>query len=94
MYRTCGFAAETYAHVDLLQASEDPAVDRSSGTIQPNTAIAITDTYESFSVQWAAPRSLHVRCTGCASPVNDSAGVLARKTAWDDVTISYEAAKN
>jgi hypothetical protein len=89
MQRNCGFAAETYAHVDTLLSSETASIDRASGKIQANTVVASTESYEDFTIEWLSPRTLLIRCKSCTGAVNEAAGVLARRTSWNDVAVSY-----
>ena len=91
MQRNCGFAAETYAHVDLLLPSERPSIDRYSGRIQPNTVVASEESYEEFEIQWSSPQALLVRCNNCTGIVTDSGPLLARSLSWNDVAISYDS---
>jgi hypothetical protein len=91
MQRNCGFAAETYAHVDLLLPSEIPSIDRFSGRIQPNTVVASEESYEDFEIRWLSQRALMVKCNNCAGTIADSGPPLARSPSWNDVAISYES---
>jgi hypothetical protein len=88
--RDCGFAAESYVHVNLTEASKRMRPTPISGRITDGTVFAANWYHEHLKAEWSGPRALFIECDDCAHKPNALTGVTEQMRIWKDVTILYK----
>lgn len=88
--RHCGFAAETYVHVNVLHSGEKPHGQLISGRIVNGMIFAALWDHE-MKVSWSSPRLLTIECRDCWSRSNGPANVFVQQTLVRDVNVTYSS---
>jgi hypothetical protein len=90
--RHCGFAAETYAHVNVFRSDEKPHGQIISGRIVNGMVFAAYEQHI-VTVDWSGPRSLTVGCPDCWSRHDGSAAVFEQRASFKDVVVTFVSTK-
>jgi hypothetical protein len=87
--RHCGFAAESYTHVNVLPAGKDLRPRSISGKLESGMVFAANWDHD-VRVNWSGARTVLIQCGDCWGRHNGSPDVFDQQTGWKDITISYE----
>jgi hypothetical protein len=90
-FRHCGFAAESYVHVNVFRSDEKPRGQLVSGRITKGMVFAVYGMHQ-INVDWVGPRAIAIDCPGCQVPHNGVTDVFQQQTSVNDISVTFQPA--
>ena len=88
-YRHCGFAAESYAHVNVFRADEKPQGQLISGRITKGMAFAVYGMHQ-INVDWVGPRTITIICHDCRARHDGVTDIFQQQASVNDISVTFQ----